>query len=73
MSFFIQFFRKCCLSSPHTDHLHISACGTDTIIIVPTAELENANTYAIGSEVAFTFSGASAHLFDRETGLNLEA
>ena len=54
-------------------HLHISACGTDTIIIVPTAELENANAYAIGSEVAFTFSGASAHLFDRETGLNLEA
>ena len=54
-------------------HLHISACGTDTIIIVPTAELENANNYAIGSEVSFTFSGATAHLFDRETGLNLEA
>ena len=54
-------------------HLHISACGTDTIIIVPTAELENANAYAIGSEVSFTFSGATAHLFDRETGLNLEA
>ena len=43
------------------------------IIIVPTAELENANDYAIGSEVSFTFSGATAHLFDRETGLNLEA
>ena len=54
-------------------HLHISACGTDTIIIVPTAELENANNYAIGSEVSFTFSGAPAPLFDRETGLNLEA
>ena len=54
-------------------HLHISACGTDTIIIVPTAELENANNYAIGSEVSFTFSGTTAHLFDRETGLNLEA
>ena len=54
-------------------HLHISACGTDTIIIVPTAELENANNYAIGSEGSFTFSGATAHLFDRETGLNLEA
>ena len=54
-------------------HLHISACGTDTIIIVPTGDLENANAYAIGSEVSFTFSGATAHLFDRETGLNLEA
>ena len=54
-------------------HLHISACGTDTIIIVPTGDLENANAYAIGSEVAFTFSGATAHLFDRETSLNLEA
>ena len=54
-------------------HLHISACGTDTIIIVPTGDLENANDYAIGSEVSFTFSGATAHLFDRKTGLNLEA
>ncbi len=43
------------------------------IIIVPTGDLENANAYAIGSEVSFTFSGATAHLFDRETGLNLEA
>ena len=54
-------------------HLHISACGTDTIIIVPTTELEDANAYSIGSPVSFTFSGATAHLFDRETGLNLEA
>ena len=54
-------------------HLHISACGTDTIIIVPTAELEDANAYSIGSPVSFTFSGSTAHLFDSETGLNLEA
>ena len=32
-------------------HLHISACGTDTIIIVPTGDLENANAYAIGSHL----------------------
>ena len=54
-------------------HLHSSACGTDTIIIVPTAELEDANAYSIGSPVSFTFSGSTAHLFDSETGLNLEA
>ena len=54
-------------------HLHISACGTDTIIIVPTAELEDANAYSIGSPVSFTFSGSTAHLFDSETGLNREA
>ena len=54
-------------------HLHISACGTDTIIIVPTTELEDANAYSIGSPVSFTFSGSTAHLFDSETGLNLEA
>ena len=54
-------------------HLHISACSTDTIIIVPTAELEDANAYSIGSPVSFTFSGSTAHLFDSETGLNLEA
>ncbi len=54
-------------------HLHVSACGSDTIIIVPTSELEDAHAYSIGSSVAFTFNGANAHLFDRETGRSLEA
>ena len=53
-------------------HLHVAACGSDTIIIVPTAELTSANAHPIGSSIAFTFSGANAHLFDRESGRSLE-
>ena len=53
-------------------HLHVAACGSDTIIIVPTAELTSANAHPIGSSISFTFSGANAHLFDRESGRSLE-
>ena len=54
-------------------HLHVSACGSDTIIIVQTAELENPAAFSIGSQLSFTFSGSTAHVFDRETQKNLEA
>ena len=54
-------------------HLHVSACGSDTIIIVPTTELKNPAAFSIGSQLSFTFSGATAHVFDRETQKNLEA
>ena len=54
-------------------HLHISACGSDTIIIVPTTELESASAFSIGSPISFTFSGSTAHLFDPETQKSLEA
>ena len=53
-------------------HLHVSACGRDTILIVPTTEIESSAAFAIGSPIAFTFSGSTAHLFDRETQKNLE-
>ena len=53
-------------------HLHVSACGRDTIMIVPTTEIESSAAFAIGSPIAFTFSGSTAHLFDRETQQNLE-
>ena len=53
-------------------HLHVSACGSDTIMIVPTTELESTSAFTIGSPIAFTFNGAMAHLFDRNTQKNLE-
>ena len=53
-------------------HLHVRACGTDTIIIVQTLDLDGSINFPIGSEVAFTFSGNTAHVFDRETQKNLE-
>ena len=53
-------------------HLHVSACGSDTIMIVPTTELESTSAFTIGSPIAFTFNGVMAHLFDRNTKKNLE-
>ena len=54
-------------------HVHVNACGSDTIIIVQTTELENPAALSIGSQISFTFSGATAEVFDRETQKNLEA
>ena len=54
-------------------HLHVNACGKDTIIIVQTLDLEgNPSDYAIGKEMKFTFGGNVAHVFNKETGANLE-
>ena len=49
-------------------HLHVSACGGDTIMIVPTTEIESTSAFSIGSPISFTFSGSMAHLF----GMNKE-
>ena len=55
-------------------HLHANACGRDTIIIVQTMNLEDAQRsgLTIGSEISFTFGGNVAHVFG-ENGENLEA
>ncbi|MCR4950274.1 MAG: TOBE domain-containing protein [Solobacterium sp.] len=52
-------------------HLHLNAYGRDCIIIVPTLDLANA-TFDIGSKVEFTLAPNAIHLFDPETGKNLE-
>ena len=54
-------------------HLHITACGRDMIIIVQTMDLKNGANFSIGSPIAFTFDGKVAHVFARDTGINLEA
>lgn len=53
-------------------HLHINAMGKDGIIIVPTLDLQGSKTFSIGSKVQFTFGGNVVHVFDKETGRNLE-
>ena len=55
-------------------HLHLQACGRDTIIIVQTMSMQGAtNTnFSIGQTIAFTFGGNVAHVFDPKTGKNLE-
>ena len=55
-------------------HLHVNACGSDTIIILQTMELhdEGVRSPPSGSALDFTFGGNVCHLFDRNTGRNLE-
>jgi len=55
-------------------HLHLQACGKDTIIIVQTMDLDGTPgaKFSVGSDVAFTFGGNVAHVFDPATGKNLE-
>ena len=52
-------------------HLHVTAEGKDVIIIVPTTELA-ADNFKMGDAVHFTFDGAVAHVFSKETDKNLE-
>ena len=54
-------------------HLHISACGKDGVIIVPTLEIEGQDAYRMGSGINFTFSGNTVHVFAKtDEGENLE-
>ena len=55
-------------------HLHVDACGRDTIVILQTMDLQGAGhpIPATGSALPFTFGGNVAHVFDRATGRNLE-
>ena len=53
-------------------HLHVNACGRDTIIIVQTMDLKGGEDLSIGSEISFTFGGNTVHVFNKETGENLE-
>ena len=52
-------------------HLHASACGKDTIIIVDTMNLDKGQNLSIGANVQFTFDGNVANVFSKD-GLNLE-
>ena len=51
-------------------HLHVTAEGKDVIVIVPTTG--GSVAYPMGSELNLTFTGNVAHVFDKETGMNLE-
>ena len=51
-------------------HLHLTAEGRDMIIIVPIVDMKNIP--AMGDAIHFGFDGKVAHVFDKETGKNLE-
>ncbi|MBR3402713.1 MAG: sn-glycerol-3-phosphate ABC transporter ATP-binding protein UgpC [Parasporobacterium sp.] len=52
-------------------HLHISSSGKD-IVAIAANETGQINRFPIGTTVHLTFSGSNAHVFDPETGKNLE-
>jgi len=56
-------------------NIHAEACGKDVVAVVP-LDLEDAgDTSALpgrGHRVHLTFRGSAAHVFDPETGINLE-
>ena len=54
-------------------HLHATMNGRDMVIIVPTMDISGdyADTFTIGKEVDFTFSGSACHVFGSD-GKNLE-
>ena len=51
-------------------HLHVTADDKDVIVIVPTTG--GSVAYPMGSELNLTFNGNVAHVFNKETGMNLE-
>ena len=54
-------------------HLHVNACGQDSIIIVQMNDInEEAVDLSIGAPVSFTFRGKNVNIFDKETEKNLE-
>ncbi len=53
-------------------HIHLSACGQDVVVVVPLGEEEEETALPMGQPVRFTFRGSAAHLFDVESGCNLE-
>ena len=55
-------------------HLHVKVLSQDAIIIAQTMDMSGSTRggFDIGSQVAFTFGGNVVHVFDKETGKNLE-
>ena len=55
-------------------HIHVSAWGREVVIVVPVSEeeTESDDRFRRGAVVRFLFRGSAAHVFDKETGMNLE-
>ena len=56
-------------------HLHVSALGRDVVLVVSTMNMTGAEVAALahGNPVSFGFAGHVCHIFNKETGINLEA
>ena len=56
-------------------HLHVTAMGRDVVLVVSTMNMTGAEVAALtaGATVKFNFGGNVCHVFNKETGINLEA
>ena len=56
-------------------HLHVTAMGRDVVMVVSTMNMTGAEVAALtaGAAVKFNFGGNVCHVFNKETGINLEA
>ena len=56
-------------------HLHVSSMGRDVVMVVSTMNMTGAEVAALnhGATVEFSFPGHVCHVFNKETGVNLEA
>ena len=58
-----------------TVHLHVSSLGKDVILVISTMNMTGAEIAALaaGTAVKYSFPGNVCHVFNKETGINLEA
>ena len=58
-----------------TVHLHVTAMGRDVVLVVSTMDMTPTQIAALanGASVKFKFHGNVCHVFNKETGINLEA
>ncbi len=56
-------------------HLHVTSMGRDVVLVVSTMNMSGAEVAALttGAPVKFNFPGHCCHVFNKETGINLEA
>ena len=56
-------------------HLHVAFAGRDVVMVVSTMDMTDEEVAALtsGKTINFAFGGNVCHVFDKETGINLEA
>ena len=56
-------------------HLHLNTYGKDIVAVVSTMDMTEAEVAGMksGTDVNYTFGGHNCHVFNKETGINLEA
>jgi multiple sugar transport system ATP-binding protein len=56
-------------------HLHVDSLGRDVVVVVSTMNMTGAEVEALtsGAAIQYNFPGHCCHVFNKETGINLEA